>query len=212
MIPRLLYMSQKLDSIQVSGPGPMYLIGGDLNAGFCGELPSSDLIDTAALSSLLGFNSGSILNAAPGWLKFSYEGTPLFIAKKPLRYNLSWISINTAGLVYGSRIITIAGNNYRVRLMLGGNTDPASGNGREWDKLIYPITSERGGQWANYSSSDLIFGSGSGRYTWCQEKIAGNTGNALCRGGASLTSFGSGNPASSSNSNYGWRPVLELVS
>lgn len=199
------------DEYPLSGPGNTTLLAGNNDAGWFGEVPAASLITPAALSTAVGMTYGTAINSSYGWLKFVYGGKILFIAKRPIRYNLSWNNINALNLVYGAKTIVIGGRTYKVRLILGGNADPASNNGREWDRLIYPVTSERGGAWANYSSSDLVYGSGDGRYSWCQEKISGNTSNALCRGGASLTSFGSGNPASSANANYGWRPVLELV-
>ncbi|PWA08667.1 hypothetical protein DCC39_14610 [Pueribacillus theae] len=224
----------------MSIPGPQNLIAGDMQAGFFGEVPASELINGQGLSNLIGLSAGVLQHSNEPWLKFAYEGKIQFVAKKTFRYNLSWDELNLVGVVYGNNTIVIDGLSYKVRLMKGANSDPANGSSgeinhySEWNRLMLPILSDAPFHNLNNVEDDLPvwnhgYGTGTdGRYTgidipdspqredgygsesWCQEKVVG-TNNIISRGGSGLARSRSLSSAYKSPT-FGWRPVLELMS
>lgn len=215
------------------GPGPAKLIGGNLQAGFYGEVPASDLITGVELARIINLKEGIDENLDAPWLKFSYLGRVEFIAKKPFKTSISWNAINEAEAVFGNRVITIKGLSYKVRLIKGkteGKQDDISSyNGTinhnsEWNRLMLPIHEKAPSNWkypANvnsptenwnikYTDDDLVTtydirGSGS----WCQE--CGEKDYYFLRRGISGPADSSSNYASQNSNSTGWRPVLELV-
>lgn len=132
--------------------------------------------------------------------------------------------------------VTKSGKTLSVRLMTGVDTDPmdfyskgcaANVAGRsEWNQLFYRIHTDIptcpaadnqdggpqvGANWANFTNSDVIVGSGDGRYTWTQETYSSSPPYRATRGGPRVSNL---NYSTSSNasSSRGWRPVLVLVS
>lgn len=98
------------------------------------------------------------------------------------------------------------------------------GEGSHWNDLIYRVMAEVptcpsadtyhggpqiGANWASYQNTDLIIGSGSGNYTWCQETSA-ITGTYRVHRGHTRLSRLSWNTSSTANSYYGFRPALRL--
>lgn len=216
------------------GPGPSKLIGGNLQAGFYGEVSTSDFITGDELAGMIGLTAGTSQNSNEPWLKFSYLGKIEFIAKKTFRYSISWDSINAVNAVFGNRIIKIGDNPYKIRLMKGKiegkQNDSNSGGGdinkgSEWNKLMLPIHHKAPSNWANkdnvnsptenwnvgYTDADLFTypSAGVGTYSWCQE-YGSNISYRLFRGVADVSSSGNSYP-SRDYSYFGWRPVLELV-
>jgi len=103
------------------------------------------------------------------------------------------------------------------------------GGGSEWNTLMYRVhqdvpttdgtdgmTANRhggpqtGGNWATFTNSELNVAVGSGRYTWCQEMSDTTSSGRVIRGAADLASFNRPG-ANGTDSNYGWRPALELI-
>lgn len=185
---------------------------------FLGEVPAAELINSNGLSSLLGFGKGTLMNTNEPWLHFIDGGKELFIAKRPLRYGMSWTQLKSANLIYGDRTVTIGGKQYRVRLIKGVDNDPFTSSNEhsqntEWNRLLYPICTDRPAgypEWASYTSAQLGMGvSQTGRTNWCQESQVGST-SRLIRGSFGLTA------SSAAGESYtwaelGWRPVLELI-
>ncbi len=211
-------------------PGETVPIAGDTNYGFFGEVFPDDLINGEYLATKLGLTSGIIQNTGENWLKFALDGKTLFVAKKTLRYSISWDQINAVNAIFGDRTIEIKGHTYKIRLLKTGLVDPMSSSsgavlhGSEWNKLMLPIhikAKDKSWAYANnvetdlpywgidYTDEDLIthnsFGNGS--YSWCQETYSSSR---LTRGGDGVSGSGGSN-SSYSGSNGGWRPVLELV-
>lgn len=134
-------------------PGSPFLIAGDMQEGFFGEVPSSELITGDALASQVGISQGNSQHSAAGWLKFAWKGKILFIAKKPIRNSISWDAINTAKCVYGDsgdKTVEIGGLTYKVRLMraLEPSNDPKTvasaydgtvNHYSEWNRLMCQI-------------------------------------------------------------------------
>jgi hypothetical protein len=215
-------------------PGPQTLVGGDLQAGFYGETTPEEFISYGALSTLVGLSAGTLQHDAESfWLKFSLDGSPLYVMKKPARHTVSWDQLHAAGLVFGTNTVEIDGLTYQVRLLKGANSDPTTdatgwdiptSHGSEWNRLIYPVhsgvhtdtrnpsvhsdpTAAPFGAWAQYSDADLVLrGTDNGRANWCQETPATST-NRVPRGASGVTRLDRA-PSSFTNSTYGWRAVL----
>lgn len=210
-----------------TGPGPQELLAGDSSAGFYGEVPVEELIDGAALALETGLSAGTPINTTEPWLKFAYQGKTLFIAKKPYRHSLNWEDLYRAGLVYGTddfgtnpltnpvtqrKVIEVGSEQYIVRLPRGGDTDPTDTIGGEWADLLYRVWDSSGsGDWYNYTSTDIMVNSqtGLGQVSWCQETYTGHPTYRLRLLNSNWEIREVYNYVR--RSDYGWRPVLELV-
>jgi hypothetical protein len=219
-----------------SPPGPTELIAGDLTTGFYGEVGPEEFITYGALSTLVGLSAGTLQHDAESlWLKFSLDGSPLYVMKKPARHTVSWDQLHAAGLVFGTNTVEIDGLTYQVRLLRGAASDPTTdatgwdlptSHGSEWNRLLYPIhsgvhtdtsnpsvhtdpTAAPFGAWAQYSDSDLVLrGTDNGRANWCQETTATST-QRVSRG-SGVTSL-SRSTSSGTASLFGWRAALVFV-
>jgi hypothetical protein len=207
------------------------LLASDGGVDWYGEVSSTELIDGVALASLIGLTAGIAQYSDAGWLYVGLDGTELLIAKRPLRYGLTWNHINEVNAVYGNRTIEINSQLYKVRLLKGANSDPTvnaegydvpSSHGSEWNRIFYRLTNDTylnsqntkasEGEFthlARYSESDLLLyhSSGNGSYCYCQETSGSNR---VARGGMGV-SFLSMRGAPTADSGRGWRPVLERV-
>lgn len=212
-------------------PGPSKLIGGNLQAGFYGEVPTRNFITGDELARKIGLTAGVSQFSDDAWLKFSYLGNVGFVAKKPFRHSISWNDINTVNAVFGNRTIDIRGKIYKIRLMKGkteGKQNDSSSyqgdinKGSEWNKLMLPIHRRAPSSWIyknnvniptenwniGYTDNDLAT-IGDGSYSWCQE-LGNLSSYRLYRGSSNITGSGSAD-ASDKAVARGWRPVLELV-
>lgn len=216
------------------GPGPTKLIVGNEEAGFYGEVPTSQFITGDELAKRIGLTAGIIQYSNEPWLKFSYMGIVEFVAKKPFRYKISWTSINNANAVYGDKQIEINGLKYKVRL-IKGKTEGKQSESREyngsichnseWNRLMLPIHESAPSNWGSqnnvgmstedwnikYTNKDLLTGYrfGYGSSSWCQE-YAGSEDYSLTRGYSDVSDSYPNYINNDSNS-LGWRPVLELI-
>ena len=220
-----------------NGVGPQQLIGGDASAGFLGEVAADELISGNSLSDAIGLYSGTSQFSNAGWLKFSYKNKVLYYAKKPLRYGLSWDSIDAVGAVFGEAEVVIDGVTFKVRLPSGSRYNPAltsppwgydlpTTHGSEWNSLMYHIASGvsisssdtlesegiTDGDWARYSDRDLHVHTslGHGTYSWCQEEQGAGTGAYISRGCNGVSDM-TRRSSTTHTDICGWRPVLELV-
>ena len=111
------------------------------------------------LQSLLsdGFNlrdqMGSNLTNQIDWLVFNDNGVEKLVPKKSLKYGMSWNNIDAAGLMDGSKTVTVDGKIYKIRLMKAYNDtvdirkggfdknfeDGSSEKGSEWNRMILPL-------------------------------------------------------------------------
>jgi hypothetical protein len=209
------------------------IIASDGGVDWYGEVSSVDLIDGVSLASLIGLTEGIAQHSDAGWLHVGLDGQELLIAKRPLRYNLSWDSINAVNAVYGNRTVEINGQQYKVRLPKGANSDPTStdtgfdvphSHGSEWNRIFYRLTNdtylddrntkaseEPFTHLARYSEADLILDyrvpEPNGSYSWCQETMGSYR---VIRGALGVSHLGRLTPSTVS-SNRGWRPFLERV-
>lgn len=93
--------------------------------------------------------------------------------------------------------------------MTGGEASP--GIGSEWNELMYRVHAEQPESKPNWGTFDTIetnITSGDGQYIWCQETLSWH---GVYRGSSYGLDTWATDTSSISNSNYGWRPVLELV-
>lgn len=216
------------------GPGPTKLIGGNEEAGFYGEVPTSEFITGDELARRIGLTAGTSQFSNEPWLKFSYMGKVEFVAKKTIRHSISWNNINAANAVTGQRTVDIGGKTYKIRLMKGKTegkqNDSSSYQGdinkeSEWNKLMLPIHQKAPSNWTykdnvnsptenwnvGYTDKDLFTHEsvGHGFYSWCQEY--GEAKNfRFMRGGYGVSGSFCNAPLLTYD-RYGWRPVLELV-
>ncbi len=208
------------------------ILASDGGVDWYGEVTSEELISGNALASLIGLTVGNAQHSDAGWLYVGLDGQELLIAKRPLRHSLSWDQINAVNAVYGNRTVEINGQQYKVRLPKGANSDPTvpdtsgwdvpSSHGSEWNRIFYRLTNDTHtdarntkaseGEFthlAQYSESDLIldYRTGNGSYSWCQESVGGYR---VIRGDYGVSLLYGGTPSLVS-SDSGWRPFLERV-
>lgn len=105
----------------MSGPAPSVADNSDLpfpaGTPFKGVVSAKNFIDGVQLADQIGLVAGLPVNKDAGWLHFIEDnGYNIYIAKKPIRYNLTWEHINTAQL--GKEII-IGGKTFLVEFMSG---------------------------------------------------------------------------------------------
>lgn len=190
-------------------PGPATLAAGDTNAGYYGLTQSYEFITGSQLAALVGLSAGTLMNDTTAWMKFAYQGKVLYIPQKPIRNGLNWDAYNALNLVKPGALVTILGFQFIVRHMTGGNADPATAAGGEWNALIYPVYTSVG-TWAKYTSADLGIVAGTGGATYCQEVHSGSAPYHVYRGYSAYNYFFH-DASNSTLTNYGWRPVLEYV-
>ncbi len=197
------------------GPGPTSLIAGDETLGFYGEVTGTELLTYGALSTAVGLSAGTLQHDAESlWLKFAYQGEILFVAKKPARHSVSWDDINATNTVYddaGAPTVQVGDDTLRVTLLTGGDADPATTAGREWNDLMYRVHVDdpTATNWAAYTDADIVVTTGNGRATWTQETDGGDAARRVVRGDSSPTHF-TKFTSSYVGSRVGWRPVLRL--
>lgn len=204
------------------GPGPTTLIGEytDPNDpakqhGFFGEVVVEDFITYSSLSTTVNYSRGSLINVTTPWLKFYSNGAILFTPRIHIRDYCQWNALNTLGLVYGETVIEILGHYYKVRLMRGGNSDPSTGPGGEWDTLMYSISARKplGWSFADYTDAELGVDAATNRGTVCMETSASNSSYNISRGNGApgITNYLSNTPKNYAGIYAVWRPVLELI-
>ena len=118
---------------------------------FEGEITGNQLISMSQLTTEAGVTQGSAMNLDTNWLKFLVDNNPIYVAKRPIRNNLSYNALETLGLTDGSKVLTIGQAQYRLRLLKSSidNTlsaaepgyDPSYTHGSEWNELMYRIHS-----------------------------------------------------------------------
>jgi hypothetical protein len=134
---------------------------------FKGVTRAADLIDGPGLATLLGVTTGTPMNNDAGWLHFiEADGMELYIAKKPLRYNVGWEQLQIQAV---GKTVTIGGVDYICRLLTGATADPApdtNARGGEWDRYLYGVyNGDRRAElpagtpvWGNYTAAMLGIG------------------------------------------------------
>lgn len=172
----------------------------DKFVGYYGIYGYTDVINTASLISLCGLSGIATQRVAyPNWFKFFIDGKIIYTSHVPIASDVTWDTLNDLGLVYGSKIISISGKKYKVRLFktLPGDADsyklprtPALDNnkpfyteGSEYNRTILnccknsPQPGERAPgspPWDIYTG-EMLSGTAPGNfvlsYTWMQEEF-----------------------------------------
>jgi hypothetical protein len=191
---------------------------------------SADFISGSALATAVGLASGTLINDLGGWLHFiDTDGTEFYVAKKPIRCNLTWEQIQAA-TNNGTKEVTINGEVYVVKLLTGlvainGGISQANAGG-DWNKYMYPLYNNADRQyfpggtpiWGDYTAAMLGIATvassaepGSG--TICTEPVS--SGNYATRGSNSGGNANTNNMmglwyivANTPQNWYGWRPKL----
>lgn len=222
-------------SERTSGPGPQTFMKGNELYGFYGEVTSSQFISGDTLSTAIGLTVGSSHNSTVPWLKFCLDGKILFVPRMTIRRNISWQDVYQRGAVYGDDTngkspsgtvvkqnarVSIFGDTFKVRLLVGSATDPNTANSNinsEWDRLIFPISNratptQPTPKWNLYSEAELgVVPSADGNYSWCKEVVGGGPASRILRGSGITSTLYQG-LATTRHMTFGWRPCLELIS
>lgn len=219
-------------------PGPLKLLAGNMQAGFFGIVPASELITGDALASAVGLSAGTSQNSATSWLKFAIDGKIIFSPMKPVRHSLAWGDLDAAKVVSGEKTTLVQGKQFKVRLWKGANVNPATAptgtvnHKSEWNKLMLPIHEESIDKTWSYPAnveSDIStwpHNLGAGRQGMFSDQdllthySLGNGARSWCQEITSSNRLvrGGGGPSWSSvfawnekSAYFGWRPVLEVV-
>lgn len=200
-----------LEKDPYGAPGPNELLAGTLDYGYFGTAAADELITGSALASSIGLSQGTAQFDDVGWLKFALDRKILFVACRTFRHSISWDAINAVGAVFGTKTVSIGGKKYKVRLLTGGNANPASVAGGEWNMLMYAVHQDEWPTWEHFTDRFLHTHNtcGNGSYSWCQETSSTDSAYRVYRGNTGVSNF-STNTSSYANDDCGWRPVLEI--
>ena len=163
------------------------------------------------------------------WVKIKDGDKTLLICDRVILVNVTWNDLNSAGWIFGKEV-TIDGAKYKLRSLTGGsnyrNTSDVYAGGtptnNEWDRFITreevitglpaPVSSDLDSNLnsTDFSSTHNALWNWAGVYTWCQETYSSNTSARAYRGRNSARLWNYYN-ATNSNSNVGFRPVLEIL-
>ena len=162
------------------------------------------------------------------WVKIKDGDKTLLICDRVILVSVSWDDLNGQGYVTG-KTITIDGTKYKCRLLTGGsnrrNNDWYAGGtptNNEWDRFITreevitglpaPVSSDLDTNLntTDHNSTHNQLWHWVGVYSWCQETWAENASYRASRGYNSARYWYYYN-ATYSNSDVGFRPVLEVL-
>lgn len=202
---------------------------------FKGVVRSKDFINGTTLASRLGLVEGTAINNDSGWLHFVEDnGYNIYIAKKPLRQQVSWEAINTAQT---GKEIVLGGKTFVVEFVTGAKGDGLAANytnaGGAWNRYIYNVY--KGERYTELPASRVEWGiytgpmlgipvttstsdAPPGTFSWVKETTNSGTGAHVTRGVSYNTSvvpnvmgvwYGNGGDgAQPSHAHYAWRPML----
>lgn len=188
------------------------IIKGNWALGYLGQVSGANLIKTGSLASLVGLGTTNTITPDSVWLKFSYYGSIVYIAKKTVVNEVSYNNLNTAGVIAGTRIVTIGSTRFYIRSPLG-----LGGLGsNEWEDLIYRVHVDDPTltHWEVFTNEDMNIGlDGSGNPITGDQTITSDSGSVngyYTRGATGLTSKDAIS-AGGVNNFIAWRPVLVLI-
>lgn len=194
--------------------------------GYYGRLTSADFITIPQLRSRVGMTQGTPLQESPEWLKFMIDGKILYVTTRLVQNGPTWKYYNDLGVANGEKVITIRGNDYRVRLLEGANpgrtTPPTTGNAdtvdtglSEYSRLIPNVysganaPSMEGPRFDSIGAGSLDVGLGIPNSTFCREHYG--TDCLLRGGGAALVTSSYLRGMDTANPYWAWRPCLERI-
>lgn len=141
-----------LQATETRGEGKSKILVGDANLGYMDTILADNLIGSPDLYTALGLVNGSQFPYTY-WYKFIRNNKILFVPSQPLVYNITGTQAKAAGTLDGSKVLTLRGNKYKVRLPKAWNEDgsnlPAVNytgdfenmltQTNEFNDLIYPM-------------------------------------------------------------------------
>jgi hypothetical protein len=203
---------------------------------YLGEVQGADFITATDLITATDMGPhGTVTNATVSWLKFNYKGKVTYIAKKVLKHQMTWEQLDTLGLVFGSKQVTIGGEQYSVRLPKGYATPPTSpyviSTGGDLNDLIYSVYNgvsidhpyvQAYPKQAAFTDADLglytdyiSVSNTPGSMTWVQDSISGGTHHMVRfyndSDKAHQLTAGWYVANGATQPYAGWRPILELI-
>ncbi len=132
------------------------------------------------------------------WIELAPD---LYIADRNLINNISWDSLNEAGLVFGNKRLLIDGEYYALRLPSGSDGKPGKyGRGchNEWDQMM------------DLCHEDNNLAHWYFMYNWCKEDHFEEYRNHVVRGSYPAREI-IGFSSNFRDFNIGWRPVLQRL-
>lgn len=217
-----------------TGPGPQKLLRGDWASGFFGKLTIDEMFNQTdiLLQMASGFASSGGMS---GWNKHVYQGKILFYPDSALTAGMTWQQIYTKGLMYGNTpqadwpawvkttygivpqgVIVQRGEHQfvcrtpmiRSSIASTDTTSPAMKNGEYDNCLATPYQGRTlGTPGSGFPGTMDDQTHGRALYSMCADLVGPGTIYTKTNPVDAQTSLGT----TSSNSSYGWRPVLELV-
>lgn len=211
----------------------------DNQVNYLGLVSVIDFITGEDLALKVGLEEGVSQHSDTDWVKMSVGGTTLLFPQKPIRHSVSWDDLASLDLIYGNTTILVNGLAYEVRLFKGSNSDPhnrynhdldigfnvSTTRRSEWNRLMYPIHSNRHTNSVNHNADSYEFGtlkyfndtdlnthhnSGYGSACWCQELDSFPHTRRVVRGYLGVSHMQTV-PLNIRDHSVGWRPILELV-
>lgn len=192
-------------TIENSGPGSKVVGKGTRALGYFGSVTNDLVFPDQQLHELFPLTEGTAINQDADWLKFVNGGKVLFIAKKPLRTDISWRTLYQAGLVYGVngtgrspmgdstnqlKIVKSGGFKYRLRLIQGADANPSGSlynvpdpieyRNSEWTRLLMRVSEKDPSAtfWERFTDDDLGHTDAGGtNLSWCYETHPYSVGN-----------------------------------
>ena len=127
------------------------LKAGHLSLGYYGIVPATEFIDGETLAQKIGLCAGTVIHHDEDWIQYVIDRRVCLVAKRPLRYGISWNAIDEVGAVFGEQQVSIQGQTFKVRLMRGSRTNPMTFKigdnpdttwGSEWNRVMYRLCEE----------------------------------------------------------------------
>lgn len=234
-ISRRLAIAYRVDT----GPGPATIIRGDWDYGYFGRIPAGELIDNAALQTLVGYTTATA-GTASILHKFAIKGKIYYVPNFNQLLFTSWQGLYNLGLAYGdlpvpthvttrfgevpqNKIITIGNYNYRVRLPTSRadymNADDPLQSGGEIDTMCSAVRIQRSVIPPGYLGVDDESSDTRNTNSWTIDFVNSSpTANAIVRGGGSSNplwyvcdQIRDISPTANAASSSGTKFVLELI-
>ena len=144
----------------------------------------------------------SAIETTEGYAQQNKYAHSLFVADYAVTHTVSWNDLNTAGLIFGKDYVA-GGVDYTLRAPSVGSNSTGSGDSQrgvpqsnEWDTML----NKNSGYIQNWNQM----------YSWGQDAYFGNASSRAFRGYDSAR-YWSNRYASFSDSDVGFRPVLEVL-
>lgn len=224
-----------IQALALRTPGGHELIKGDWSCGFFGEVTAEEfgafdggsqagkLLTPETYAAQVELTDGihqRDFNDKMVFLKVALDGEIIYVSKYPVRYLMSWLSLANANIVFGRRVESIGGANYRLTIPRGLNVEYVSYDEKDdalntspYNRVFVDLLEDQ------YTAADLGLNHPSRYYceTWCQETITStNRSNSegqhrILRGNKGKIAYFTYEKADSRSSRYGLRPVLRYV-